>query len=498
MSNDISKSVSRNFSVMFGAQIITWLSGFVLLYFLPRYLGAEDFGRLYLALSIQMILGLLIDFGGNYLIPKEVARSEKAGAKILSSYLILRLLLWVFSIGIIIVLSNLFGYSEQVYLLIIILAISKLWEGGTTALNSYFQGIERMEYPSIGNIVERVFVAFFAVSALLLGGDSLIVAVTMTIGALLNLLVIAWFSRDFIEISWSFNRKIFSLFKSGMPYFLFSVFSVIYYRIDAIMLSAMTTETVTGWYGGAFRFFDIVMVLPMIYMTAIFPVFSRFWDDKNGILEKSVGESLRLMILVGVPVSILIYLFSGSIINFFMGLGEYNPSVIILQIFALSIPVVYIDVILVSAILGATGKQKSWVMAGFLAIFVNISINFFLIPYTQAEFGNGGIGAGIATLATELFVMGYAIVLLPKSYLTSFKFSYLYKPLICSILMLGFGLVMVSVSFPWMAAIILCGMIYTGGLFVIKTFNKQEIELIKNLVSFQQFKTLLIDKNIST
>ena len=81
MISDVSKSVSRNFSVMFGAQIITWLSGFVLLYFLPRYLGAQDFGRLYLALSIQMILGLLIDFGGNYLIPKEVARVKRVAKR---------------------------------------------------------------------------------------------------------------------------------------------------------------------------------------------------------------------------------------------------------------------------------------------------------------------------------------------------------------------------------------------------------------------------------
>jgi len=86
----IARSVAKNMSVMLGAQIVTWVSGFVLLYFLPRYLGSEDFGRLYLALSIKMMMGLLIDFGGNFLIPKEVARSEKVGTSILNSYIILR------------------------------------------------------------------------------------------------------------------------------------------------------------------------------------------------------------------------------------------------------------------------------------------------------------------------------------------------------------------------------------------------------------------------
>jgi O-antigen/teichoic acid export membrane protein len=483
---------------MFGAQIITWLSGFVLLYFLPRYLGVEDFGRLYLALSIQMILGLMIDFGGNYLIPKEVARSEKVGRGILNSYLILRLLLWVLSIGVVILFSRLFGYSEHVYLLILILAISKLWDGGATALTSYFQGVERMEYPSIAKIVERVFVGFFAVAALFLGGDSVAIAIIFTAGALIHLLVVLWFSRNFVKISWNFDRQTFSLLRTGMPYFLFSVFSVIYYRIDAVMISAMTTETVTGWYGGAFRFFDIVMVLPMIYTAAIFPIFSRLWDDKKGTLERSVGESLRLMILFGIPVSVIIYLFSSPIVHFFMGLDEYGPSVVILQIFALSVPIVYVDFILGSAILGAADKQRWWALAGLLAIFINITVNFFLIPYTQAVFGNGGIGAAIATLATELFVMGFAIALLPKSYFASFRLLHLYKPIISSLLMLASGMFLISIGLHWMLAVVLCGSIYIIGLFLLRTFNDEEIDLIKSIASLHQFKEFSANKNVSS
>ena len=211
---EIGQSVAQNMSVMFGAQVVTWGSSFLLLYFLPRYLGAEDFGRLYLALSIKMILGLFIDFGGNYLIPKEVARSQSKGETILSSYILFRSLLWVLSIALILLFSNLLGYSQHVHLLILILVIAKLWEGGTTALSGYFQGIEKMEYPSIGNIVEKVFVAVFAVGALLMGADSIGVAVVMTIGALLNLIVIYGYSRRVVRISYKFDPEMFSLFRS--------------------------------------------------------------------------------------------------------------------------------------------------------------------------------------------------------------------------------------------------------------------------------------------
>ncbi len=488
----IGKSVAQNMSVMFGAQVVTWASSFVLLYFLPRYLGSEDYGRLYLALSIKMILGLLIDFGGNYLIPKEVARSEKKGARILSSYLMLRMVLWVLCIGLIILFSILLGYSEHVHLLILVLAMAKLWEGGTKAFSAYFQGIEQMEYPSMGNIVERLFVSAAAIGALLLGADSIGIAVVMTIGALLNLLVLLWFSRNAVTVTYQFDLKVFSLLRSGMPFFLFSLFSVIYYRIDAIMLSSMTSEQVTGWYGGAYRFFDIIMVLPLLYKTAIFPVFSRLWNNKEGILENTIGHSLRFMIILGIPVAMLIFVFAGPIVQFFMGLEEYGPSVLVLQIFALSIPVIYMDIILGSALMGAANRQKAWAVAGLIAIFVNVSFNYFLIPYTQVVYANGGLGAAIATLITELFVMGSAFYLLPKGYLQTFKSTYVVKPVMATILMaLPVLFLMHFTGLYWMIILLLSGLFYIGSLLLLKTFDSKELQMINNFIASSSKKLIL-------
>ncbi len=496
MSNDstqkaIGKSVAQNVSVMFGAQVVTWASSFILLYFLPRYLGSEDYGRLYLALSIKMMLGLFIDFGGNYLIPKEVARSEEKGARILSSYLMLRVMLWVLSIGMILLFSDLLGYSKHVNLLILVLAISKLWEGGTKAFSAYFQGREKMEYPSIGNIVERLFVSAVAIGALLLGADSLGIAVVITIGALLNLLVLLWYSKEKVSISYRFDPKFFTLLRSGMPYFLFSLFSVIYYRIDAVMLSSMTTEQVTGWYGGAYRFFDIIMVLPLLYKTAIFPVFSKLWNNKEGILENTVGHSLRLMIILGIPVAALIFLFAEPIIHFFMGLDEYGPSVLILQIFALSIPIIYMDIILGSALMGAANRQKGWAVAGLIAIFINVSFNYFLIPYTQTTYANGGIGAAVATLATELFVMSSAFYLLPKGYLRTFKTKYIAKPVGATLLMvLPVFLLMHFTGLYWMFMLLLSGVFYIGALLLLNTFDQKELQMIRNFISSSRKKLI--------
>lgn len=491
MKSKIGKTIARNFSILFGAHAVTWVTSFVLLMFLPRYLGSEDYGRLYLALSIKMILGLLIDFGGSYLIPKQVARSQEQGTKVLSSYIILRIFLWILSVGVLLLIGHLLGYSEHVNILLMVMAITMFWEGGSKAYKAYFQGIERMEYPSVGMVTEKVFVAVFAVIALLFGADSIGVAIIMTFGALCNLVVLVWYSRRFVNPSYQFNSKVFSLLQSGMPYFLFSLFSVIYYRVDAVMLSYLTTETVTGWYGGAYRFFDMVMMLPMIYKTVVFPVFSKLWDDENGVLQATISKSLKLIIIFGIPVSFMIFLFAEDLIHFFMGLEEYGSSVIILQIFSISIPFIFVDVILGSAILGAANRQRGWAIVGFLAIFLNVGVNYLLIPYTQTFYANGGIGAAIATFITEAFMLCSALYLLPANYLRTFRLSYITKPVISGVVMAVVIWLLGNTGLYWMINAVIGSVVYVAGLFAVKLFDPEEMKIIKSLASFSELKVML-------
>ena len=76
MSQEIARSIARNTGVMMFSQVITWMSSFVLMLFLPRYLGSEEYGRLYLAISIALIAQMVIEYGGPYFLAKEVSCSR--------------------------------------------------------------------------------------------------------------------------------------------------------------------------------------------------------------------------------------------------------------------------------------------------------------------------------------------------------------------------------------------------------------------------------------
>ena len=91
---DIATSIAKNTRILMVSQIITWISSFILMLFLPRTLGSVDYGQLYLAISVAAIFQLLIEFGGPYLIAKEVARSRENTPSLVSNELAICVMMW--------------------------------------------------------------------------------------------------------------------------------------------------------------------------------------------------------------------------------------------------------------------------------------------------------------------------------------------------------------------------------------------------------------------
>jgi TRAP transporter 4TM/12TM fusion protein len=179
MTMGIMKSLTRNASFMFGSQAMTWISSFVLMMFLPRYLGSEEYGRLFLAISMTMIFEVMINFGGQYHITKETARAPGNAPHILVNSVVLRTALWVMSIAAMVIVSILAGYPATVRNLIIILGVAKLWESISWVMRWCFQGFEQMEYPAAGSLVERLLLTIAGVGALLLGATSITIAIVI-------------------------------------------------------------------------------------------------------------------------------------------------------------------------------------------------------------------------------------------------------------------------------------------------------------------------------
>lgn len=491
MNKEIAKSILKNTAVLMSSQVITWTMSFILLLFLPRYLGTVDYGRLYVAGSIMTIFLLFIDFGGRYSISKEVARNRDKVGEIAVSAIGIRIFFWAISFIFLVIFVIFTNYHRLEKILIIIYGISMLWEGVRKVLWSCFQGFEKMRFPSIGAITDQIFVTIAAVTALLLGANFLVIGIIYTIGSFINFYIHLRYSSLIIkEIpKFRFNDSL-NLVKKGIPYFFWSIFGIIYYRVDAIMLSFMTPETVVGAYGAAYRFFDILMFIPSIFSIAVFPILSRIYKDKEN-LASTTTKSIDFIVLAGIPVSVIIFIFSPDIVDLFYGLRQYSSSVIILKIFSIGVILVYIDMILGTAIL-ASDKLKEWTLVALGAVIINIGFNYIMIPFTQQNYHNGGIGAAIATLITELFVMLWALKITPKENFYGAKPLIIIKALFGGIILFLSLSILRQIEIFWLIEALIGLAIYFMLLLILKVFEPQEIKFFKEYSTIKNLKNIIL------
>ena len=216
-----------------------------------------------------------------------------------------------------------------------------------------------MGYTSVGAVAEKVLVSIAAISAIMLGGRAITVATIIVLGVVLDVAIMTGYSRRLVpklpRVNW---KNAFRQIKDGMPYFLFSIFGVIYYRIDTVMLSKMAPEEVVGWYGGAYRLFDSFN-FPYILTTAVYPVLSRLWKGDGDVHRRTTQKSLEIVILIGIPVSIAAIAFARPLIGIFYGLTAFAPSVILFQILLAGVLFLYVDMVLGTTLLSVDRQSRS-------------------------------------------------------------------------------------------------------------------------------------------
>src|SRR5262249_21709501 len=149
------------------------------------------------------------------------------------------------------------------------------------------QGLERMEYYSLSDVLSKAVTTIATIFLLLMGYGVVMVATIMILGGLIGWGVQHYAVRRFQPLRFHFKWPgAVWMLKAGFPYLLISGFLAIYTQIDVIILSLILDEKSIGWYGAASRLFGTLMFVPTVFITAIFPVLSRLYVSGSGNAKK--------------------------------------------------------------------------------------------------------------------------------------------------------------------------------------------------------------------
>ena len=408
--------IAKNTGVLLAAQVLGHLLGFFYMMYTARYLGAAGFGILSFALAFLAIFGIFTDFGLRPLTIREVARDKTLAPKYLANLSGMKVALISATFGLIAITINLLGYPGQTIKVVYLVALSVMLNSFTTMFYSIFQAYERMEYQSLGQILNGALMLAGVVLAMKLGFSVVGFASLYFLSSILCLvyslfvlrtrfsgLFFQWSQRK-LEMEWGFWK---ATAKEAIPFGLGMFFVMIFYWIDSVMLSLMKGDAVVGWYNVAYRMVLVLLFIPQAFIAAIYPVTSRFHVTSQDSLKSSHEKSFKYLTIIGVPIAVGTTLLAQRLVLSIFG-RSYMNSILPLQILVWSAVFIFMSITF-GNLFNCLNRQSIVTKITGICVVVNVAFNIILIPKYSL------IGASIATVLTEFvslslcFVWGFKI-----------------------------------------------------------------------------------------
>lgn len=394
------KTIFRNSAILTVQHITINLISIFVIGFIARRLGRSDYGIYSLAFAFPAVFEFLGSFGLRPLTIREIARNRENSFDYLGKVIPARVI-FIGLMGITVFISAIImNYEKRVVLAITIALLASMFELLSRIILDVFQAFEEMGKVAIRDITVRIFTALASISVLLSGQGLYSVCLVYAAGALLGLIInLFLFQRRFpfpsLKISPSF---IYDNLREGSSYVVIGFASMLFTKIDVILLSKMTDNTSVGVYNASATLLYRLIFMADSVATAAFPAISQlFWVD---VMEANriFNRSFLTILLISLPVSLGGAMLSQQIIFLIYG-NSYSETVKIFSIMIWSVPFMFLNTLL-NYTLGAVREQKY--VAKMLVI--NGVINVLLCSVMIYRFGPKGAAISILCIYILNFV----------------------------------------------------------------------------------------------
>jgi len=273
------------------------------------------------------------------------------------------------------------------------------------------------------------------------------------------------------------------LVQYAWPMTLFLIAYEFLITIDLYLVKGiLQNDYLTGIYNGAITVGRIPYFLFYALTIIILPAVSKSTSSNNhSETKKLIGQSLRLMVMFLLPISILMAVYSRPVLQIFYGnkfLAAAGPMSILMA------GVTFLTIFYVMAFaLNGAGRVKAPMYIAFAGLATNIVLSYFFIHRY------GLTGAAVATSITSFVAMVLVLAYSYNFFGYLFKFSSFVKILLASLIMY-----FASVFFPegkyifllWSAILFA---IYSFLLYIFREFGASDLEILKQLLAKKKLKT---------
>ena len=466
-----SARITSNTSYYIIALTTQKILAFVYFILIARFLGAEDIGRYALAVSFIQILAIFIDIGLSPSITRESSRDPKRIEAHFSNIIGFKILMSVVAAVILVVLANLFGYSELIKSLLYLAAIVMILDSFTLTFYAMLRGLHILNNESMGVIIYQVMVIAISLIGLYKGADVKILIVALIAGSIFNFGWSLYSLKKSSDIKIKINfqwEKLKPILTIALPFGITAIFIKLYQMGDTILLSLLSDEQELGWYSVAHKLVFAFEFIPLAFVASVFPAMSAFYNTDKAKMVKTFETSSFYLMLISVPIMLGGFALAQPMVVSLYG-DDFSPATGSLQVLLLSLVFLFLNYPL-SSLLGAINRQKINMYFMGAAALSSIVLNLIFIPKY------GGVGASLALFfsLTGLFLLYVCYIHRVVSFSLSSYFRSLRKVFYISFIMTAVVIIVTAIS-NWFIGLVIGIAFYITAALITKLINKDDI-----------------------
>lgn len=356
----------------------------------------SEFGLYTVALAYFSIISSIADFGFNRFLIREIAKDRSKASELLSNIVMLRLTLTAVLFAVFAVLLYILDQDKVRVSLILLAVLAILPQSAGLTFDGIFVALQKLQFSAVSLFVSSlstVLIGLFLVNRGFgpMGAVNALISGQLIYTVFLLILLVKNQGILLSAIKLPIIKKVLT---GSLPYGLLAVLGLLYFRIDAVLLSYMKGSFETGIYGAAYKFLEAVTFIPSAFSLALFPVLARTHEFSPKDLKNLYFKSLKIMLGLGLLTLSGYILILPVIIKIF--LPDYLPSIQAIMILSLSIPFMFIHVPAVTVLLSTDKYLKTILLLSILMLTFNAGANLIFIPWF------GFIAASWVTVLSEI------------------------------------------------------------------------------------------------
>lgn len=355
-----------------------------------RTLGAERLGIFSFAFAYLGFFQQFAGLGIRDIVTRNIARDRTLTDGLMGSSIMLVFVSSVLLATAANLVMPLFRVDDNVRLVVGIASLAMLF-----SFSSLYQGVFqvylRMELATVAGVLAGILkVALFLWIALAWPTVLGFVLACVGVGGA-SFVFVYLFSRKLttprVRVDWEEWRR---CLKDGLPLLVLAGLSMVYHRIDQIMLFSLTTSRTVGLYATGVRIAEALRLIPIAIMTPVFPLLSRSWVGDKAAFHAIYARSTLSVTVCTFPFLLVLLLFGRPVIGVLFG-AEFMPAQPMAVLLALAEILLFGHLINTLALV-AMNCQRLLLPVVALSALTNVVLNAVLIPRF------GGHGACYATM----------------------------------------------------------------------------------------------------